>query len=142
MKKSFKIIIPVIIILILTGTFLYFNKFNDNINYSFKDTKDNKYISLKENGWIPSIIPDNATDIQIFYNIDTNIVNGKFKLESETSLNNFKSLLSSSENKSFNFLNKDYENEILKLLNKNTTFKYENFYFIFDNNTIYFLKTN
>lgn len=141
MKKSIKIIVPLILLLIFVGAFLYFDEFNDNMHYSFKNTTDNKYISLKENRWIPSIIPDDATNIEIFYNIDTNIVNGKFKLENETSLNNFKSLLSSNENKNFNFLNKNYENEVLKLLNENPTFKYENFYFIFNNNNdIYFIK--
>ncbi len=141
MKKSIKIIVPLILLLIFVGAFLYFDEFNDNMHYSFKNTTDNKYISLKENGWIPSIIPDDTTNIEIFYNIDTNIVNGKFKLENETSLNNFKSILSSSENKNFNFLNKNYENEVLKLLNENPTFKYEDFYFIFNNNNdIYFIK--
>lgn len=141
MKKSIKIIVPLILLLIFVGAFLYFDEFNDNMNYSFKNTTDSKYISLKENGWIPSIIPDDATNIEIFYNIDTNIVNGKFKLENENSLNNFKSLLSLSENKNFNFLNKNYENEVLKLLNENPTFKYEDFYFIFNNNNdIYFIK--
>ena len=141
MKKSIKIIVPLILLLIFVGAFLCFDEFNDNMHYSFKNTTDNKYISLKENGWIPSIIPDDTTNIEIFYNIDTNIVNGKFKLENETSLNNFKSILSSSENKNFNFLNKNYENEVLKLLNENPTFKYEDFYFIFNNNNdIYFIK--
>ncbi len=140
MKKSIKIIVPLILLLIFVGAFLYFDEFNDNMNYSFKNTTDSKYISLKENGWIPSIIPDDATNIEIFYNIDTNIVNGKFKLENENSLNNFKSLLSLSENKNFNFLNKNYKDEISKIVNENPTFKYEDFYFIFNNNEIYFIK--
>ena len=140
MKKSIKIIVPLILLLIFVGAFLYFDEFNDNMNYSFKNTTDSKYISLKENGWIPSIIPDDATNIEIFYNIDTNIVNGKFKLENENSLNNFKSLLYLSENKNFNFLNKNYKDEISKIVNENPTFKYEDFYFIFNNNEIYFIK--
>lgn len=140
MKKSIKIIVPLILLLIFVGAFLYFDEFNDNMNYSFKNTTDDKYTSLKENGWIPSIIPDDATNIEIFYNIDTNIVNGKFKLENENSLNNFKSLLSLSENKNFNFLNKNYKDEISKIVNENPTFKYEDFYFIFNNNEIYFIK--
>lgn len=140
MKKSIKIIVPLILLLIFVGAFLYFDEFNDNMNYSFKNTTDSKYISLKENGWIPSIIPDDTTNIEIFYNIDTNIVNGKFKLENENSLNNFKSLLSLSENKNFNFLNKNYKDEISKIVNENPTFKYEDFYFIFNNNEIYFIK--
>lgn len=133
--------IPIIILIIFISLYL----FNGTKNISFKNF--NEASSYIDNGWVPNNIPENSKNICVTYNIDTNIINGKFELSNATEIENFKNSLLEIQNFNINklyFLNNNLKNKISKMLSKelNNIFQYENFIFIFDNNEIYFFSNH
>lgn len=136
---SIPIILGIIALILITFT-------NDTKNISFKTFNDT--LSYVEKGWIPDNIPENSKNINLSYDLDSNVINGKFILDSETDINNFKNSLSKLEDISSINL-RSLNNEFKKLIsqissdkNSDNIFVYKDFVFLQKNESEFYFLSN
>lgn len=69
-----------LLLVILIGTSSCIGPFSEEYQYHYPNVSAARADGAFSRGWIPEIVPADATDIYIFYNIDTNWTWGCFRL--------------------------------------------------------------
>lgn len=117
------LIISILVLLLITLT-------NDTKNVSFKTFNDT--LAYVENGWIPDNLPENSKNINLSYDLDTNVINGKFTLDNEADINKFRdSLLKLDSISNVNL--RSLNNEFKKLISQISSGQYLNNMFVYKN---------
>jgi len=65
--------------LILITSIVLLSYPSDEQTNSYKDVLAAKVDNVIENGWIPTIIPESAYDIEVTHNLDTHVFYGSFQ---------------------------------------------------------------
>ena len=143
MKKSKNMLIAILLIVFVLVIIVYFSilgGFHDRKTVTFS-TKPQaaEYI---EKGWIPGNIPENAKNIILYYDIDTNVVNGSFQSTQEY-ISKFKESLHESEKDEFihkkRIIHPKFKNITESFLKRDVSFyKNESYLFVIEEHTIYF----
>src|SRR3712207_4112661 len=142
-KKSKNLFMTVLfgfLILVAFAFFYIFGGLNDTKTLKFSNKKE--AIEYIEKAWLPENIPEDAKNIILYYNIDTNIVNGSFE-SSKKYMDEFQELLYKSDKGEFiretKVLNKKFEKITKSLQNKDVSFyKNQEYIFVMDGNVVYF----
>lgn len=114
------------------------------------DFKEKNFETKKEaqqlitNGWIPKEIPQNASHIQVVYNIDTNVVNGRFDSKPRE-VKKLLSTLSKTSSTRFQTETKALTSEYRKVsvaISKKPSDYYQNedYIFVVKNHRVYFFR--
>ncbi|PWD86030.1 hypothetical protein [Ignatzschineria cameli] len=141
--KNKNILIALLLTVFVIGLIVFIS-----ILGGFHDTKTIKFptqyqaTEYIEKGWIPRDIPENATNILLSYDLDTNVINGSFQSTQED-IRKFKENLVESEKEEFihktRILNPDFQNIVESFLSREISFyKNDRYFFVIEDHTIYF----
>lgn len=142
-RKNKNILIALLLTVFVVGLIVFIS-----ILGGFHDTKTIKFptqyqaTEYIEKGWIPRDIPENATNILLSYDLDTNVINGSFQSTHED-IRKFKEKLVESEKAEFihktRILNPDFQSIVESFLHRDIPFyKNDRYFFVIEDHTIYF----
>lgn len=139
MKKSKNTLITILLTAFLLAIIVCFSIFT-----GFHDRKTVKFLNKHKaaeyikSGWIPSNIPENAKNIILYYDVDTNEINGSFQSTQEY-ISKFKENLDKIEKEEFIHKKRIVYSKFKSITNRNVSFyKNESYFFIIEDHTIYF----